>query len=377
MSCCMKTRRAAHRRSRFHIFSLFLQLFFAMLLLTSCGKKSPDVPQIGALLPLTGAAATTGQQLQNAIRLAVDDHAAKTGTRAIIVIEDSRNDSATGITGFRKLATLDKVDCVIVSLSAVSQAVAPLANSEKIASFALASAPISHTPNDYMLRWFIDGLGEAQIMARYLASKGFKRIAIAHINDEYGRILSNEFKSQLSQTGIKPVAVESFERNLEDFRGTAFRLKETNPDVVYFIGYGRPLGIALKQSLESGLKVPYTTTFGFEIAGTRELAADSAEGLVYTAISFGEGANVSDATKSFVTRFRDTYKTEPSSDAALAYDLTLRLLEEGPGRKEPRNWVGRNFPSQFGEMRVSDALEVLAPVILKQNKNGRVSAIAP
>jgi branched-chain amino acid transport system substrate-binding protein len=352
-----------------------LAIYFGIKQTSTKGSTESSAPKIGALLPMTGPAATTGDQLRKAITLAVEDHTAKTGIKANAIFEDSRNDPATGIAGFRKLATMDNVDYVLVSLSGVSQAVAPVANAEKKPSFALASAPISLSPNDFMLRWFIDGAGEARKMADYLQAKGLRRIAILHINDDYGRVLLEEFKAKLKTAGLEPVSVEGFDRKTEDFRPLAFRVKEAKPDVVYFIAYGRPLGIALRQTLEADLKVPFVTTFGFEIAGTRELAGAAAEGLVYTTIAFGEGVTASTATQTFVKRFHDAYKMEPSSDAALAYDLATKLLEEGAPKGSLREWVGRKFSTQFGELPVSQSLEVVAPVILKRIENGHVSMI--
>jgi len=340
-------------------------------------EPSTNAIKIGALLPLTGPAATTGEQLRKAISLAVDDYAARTGVKSEVIIEDSKNDPAEGITGFRKLATLDRVNSVIVSLSGVSQAVAPIANSEKMPTFALASAPILTKPNDYALRWFIDGMGEARTMADYLSAKGLRRVAIMHINDDYGRSLLKEFNFRAKAKGINIVSVEGFDRKTEDFRSLAFRAKKAKPDAVYFIAYGRPLGIALRQTFESGIKVPYVTTFGLDIAGTKELAGEAAEGLVYTSIAFGEGVPVSESTQSFTKRFNEIYHTTPSSDAALAYDLTTRLLSLGDSQASPREWVGQKIETQFGKLTVLKSLEVLAPVVLKAIENGHSTIVQP
>lgn len=355
-------------------------LLIVSTLFAACDKPAPQKSssiKIGALLPMTGPAASTGDQLRKAITLAVEDHAAKGGAKAEMILEDSKNDPAAGVTGFRKLATLDKVKFTIVSLSGVSQAVAPVANTEKVPAFALASAPISTSPNDYMLRWFIDGAGEARMMADYLLSKGLKRISVIHINDDYGRVLLDEFKAKLKTKGLEPVSVEGFDRKNEDFRPLAFHAKDANPDAIYFIAYGRPLGIALRQSKEAGLSVPFVSTFGFEIAGTRELAGPAAEDLVFTSIAFGEGVKETDATRAFVSHFRETYKMEPSSDAALAYDLTTTLLSTDAPLNLPRQAVGKTFNTQFGTLQISEKLEVLAPVVLKRIQGGHVSQVQP
>ena len=369
--------KAASRTSRVLKFAALTAAVTLLTVAPSCNNKgrTRGVPRIGALLPMTGPAATTGDQLRRAINLAVREHAAQNGTTAEVVVEDSRNNPATGVAGFRKLMTADGVDFIIVSLSGISQAVAPVANSEKVPAFALASAPLSVAHNDYMIRWFIDGAGEARLMADYLVSRGLRRIAVMHINDNYGRTLLEVFKSELKAKGLEPVSEEGFDARNEDFRSLCLKAKDANPDAVYFIAYGRPLGIALRQTMEADLRAPFFATFGFEIAGTRELASEAAEGLVYTSIAFGEGASTGTETKVFADKFREAYRMEPSADAALAYDLTTTLLTSELPKGSLRDWVGRKFRTQFGELTVSPSLEMLAPVVLKRIEEGRVSVI--
>src|SRR5688500_9160494 len=78
--------------------------------------------KIGALLPLTGSGANYGKSLKQGIDLAVDDinrAGGVNGQRIEIVYEDSQSDPRTGISGFNKLAGVDKVPVVLGSLSSV------------------------------------------------------------------------------------------------------------------------------------------------------------------------------------------------------------------------------------------------------------------
>ncbi len=354
-------------------------LMFSLLLVVGCKPKQqltePPSMKVGALLPLTGPAASTGEQLRKAILLAVKDTAGN-GGHIDIVFEDSQNDPAKGVAAFKKLTTVDKVSSVIVSLSSISQAVAPIANSSKTPVFTLASTPIQATPNDFAFRYFIDGAREASLMASYLTKKGFKRIAVVQINDDYGRILTEEFTKALKTANLEPVVVEVLDRKSDDFRPSAFRIKEKNPDAIYFVAYARPLGIALKQTREAGITVPFVTTFGLEIQGTRELAGPAAEGLVYTGVPFGEGTTESEATRVFTENFKREYSAPPASDAAIAYDL-IRIIRKHASTitVSPSSFRGKMIETQFGNMQITEQLEILPPLVLKQIENGTVRQI--
>jgi branched-chain amino acid transport system substrate-binding protein len=354
---------------------LTLTLIFAV----GCKPKPQTTEQktikVGALLPLTGPAASTGEQLRKAILLALKETNSN-GNPIEVVFEDSQNDPAKGVAAFQKMATVDKVSSVIVSLSSISQAVAPIANSSHLPIFTLASTPIQAAPNEFAFRYFIDGAGEARLMANYLVKKGYKRIAVVQINDDYGRILAEEFSKALKTANLEPVIVESLERKSDDFRPSAFRIKEKNPDAVYFVAYARPLGIALKQTREAGITVPFATTFGLEIQGTRELAGPGAEGIVYTGVPFGEGTTESEATRAFTQQFKTEYSVPPASDAAIAYDLIKILRKHGAEIvASPGSFRGKTIETQFGEVRITDHLEILPPLVLKQIENDVVHQI--
>lgn len=349
-------------------------LVLVITLFDGCSKpiSTPSTMKIGVILPLTGSAAAVGEQIQKAITLANEQ------TKYEFIFEDSANMPAKGVTAFDKLSKMDKVDAVIVAMTGVSKAVAPIAKREKLTTFAIStSVPIVNSANDFVIRYFIDGVSEAKSMAKHLMGAGLKRIVVVKINDEYGSIMFDSFKSELETKSLSPVYVESFERDLTDFRSSAEKIKSHNPDVIYFIGYAKPLAIAMKQTYESGAKAQFASTFGFEIPGTKELAGEAANGLIYTSVLFGEHLTTSKESQDFVSKFNQRFNGQPSNDAAFAYDLinTLPALIGSGALKDPSTLVGKKMTSQFGEVTFNERLEARIPIVIKKVSSGEVNLL--
>src|SRR3712207_8912278 len=85
----------------------------SFLCITNC-QKPPDnekIVKIGAILDLTGPAASFGQMQRQGIDLAVADinAAPRCGHRVVSIIEDSRLEAKTAMAAATKLAEQDKI----------------------------------------------------------------------------------------------------------------------------------------------------------------------------------------------------------------------------------------------------------------------------
>lgn len=332
-------------------------------------ESSAGVLKIGAILPLTGPVSAVGDQIRKSITLANEGRAIE------LVFEDSANAPAKGVAAFNKLVNIDKVDAIIVAMSGISKTIAPLAKDNSIATLAIStSVPVVDSADDFVIRYFIDGVAEAASMAKYLAESGVKRIAVAKINDAYGSVMYDSFIKTLAEYKLSPVHVESYERKITDFKSSAAKLIAAKPESIYFIGYARPLAIAIKQTYEAGARIPFASTFGFEIPGTKKFAGIAAEGLIYTSVKFGQGMPLSSESEKFIQQFQKRYSQLPSNDAAFAYDIVLNLpyLKELGALKDPSKLVGKSIESQFGSIAFNNNLEARVPIVIKQVKGDSV-----
>src|SRR5262245_46156569 len=100
----------------------------AVFLLKSNGTRSaPTELKIGALLPLTGEAASYGVDCRQGVEVAVDE-ARKKSIPVTMIYEDTKADPKEAVAAFNKLANVNKVSAILGDMfSSTTLAIAPLA----------------------------------------------------------------------------------------------------------------------------------------------------------------------------------------------------------------------------------------------------------
>ena len=96
-------------------------------LIVGCARNQTNYP-IGLLVPLTGGAASYGQNARRGANLAIQEFAkAHPSIHVELKVEDSRGESATGAKAAAKLVDLDKVVAIVGCVtSGVTLAAAPV-----------------------------------------------------------------------------------------------------------------------------------------------------------------------------------------------------------------------------------------------------------
>jgi branched-chain amino acid transport system substrate-binding protein len=81
-----------------------------------------------------------------------------------------------------------------------------------------------------------------------------KDIAVLYINDDLGDGLRKTFVSSFSEFDGKVSAIETFEKEGSNFRPQIIKIINKKPEAIFLAGYGRALGILIKQIREIGYK---------------------------------------------------------------------------------------------------------------------------
>src|SRR5699024_8526913 len=78
--------------------------------------SAQETIQMGAVLSLTGASATVGEDVRRAVDLAVDDvneNGGVLGKKFEVIVEDSAGNATSALNAARKLVNVDKVPVII------------------------------------------------------------------------------------------------------------------------------------------------------------------------------------------------------------------------------------------------------------------------
>jgi branched-chain amino acid transport system substrate-binding protein len=358
----------------------------AVLLLIGCGRNDSTY-RVGLLVPLTGGAASYGQNARRGAELAVQ-HFAKTNPsiHVELKIEDSKGESATGTKAAAKLVDLDRVVAVVGCVtSGVTLAAAPLMNEKRIPLISPGgSSPKITEAGEYVFRTWPSDDFEAKRMAEYLSKRGVKSLAILRANNEYGQALESSMRSNLTALGgtVRVVATETFEQGAREMRTQLLRIGQAHPDAIYFVGFPEAAVVFGRGYREAELKIPVYATSAFEDPQVASAVGDALDGTVY-----GKPSGQSPAAEKFGVDYYAAYKTEPGVVADTTYDAVMLVLdairqENKDGTPITGNAIHdlllrvKDYPGASGILTFDRNGDVIKPIALYALRNKRYEELA-
>lgn len=351
-----------------------------MLIVTQTKKEAEEI-NIGAILPLTGDGGKYGDASKKGIELALDEINASGGVkgkRIKMIYEDTQGDPKFGVSAMQKLVTVDKVIVVIGGLfSSVTLAVSPIANQNKVVLLSPASSsPKITNAGDYIFRNCASDIFEGSIIGKHaFAELGFKKVAILYINNDYGVGIRDVFKREFMSRGGTVTSEESFEQGATDFRTQLTKIKGSEPEAIYMVGY-KELGQLLKQAKELGITSQFLSTVMFEDPEIVKIAGGAAEGVIYSSRAY-DTESKEGVTYDFVRRFKQKYNETPDIFAGLSYDamkiLALAMERGGfnsDGIKGALYGI-KHYPALVGDTSFDENGDVIQPAVIKTVKGGK------
>jgi len=226
---------------------------------------SKEPIKIGFMAPLTGDLAAVGENIKAAVTIARDEINAAGGVdgRPIdVIFEDEKCDAQAGVSAATKLLNVDKITALIgPACSGVTLAVTPLAEPKKVPLISPASTASTVTDaGDYVFRFVPADTYQGKFGAEYLFNNLNKRkAAILFVNNDYGVGLKDEFVDNFKRLGGTVVTAEGFAQDNYDLSAQLTKIKNSNPDVLYFVSYTEASIPGLVKAKQLGLNM---TIFG-------------------------------------------------------------------------------------------------------------------
>lgn len=346
-------------------------------------SRTPEEIRIGVLVPLTGGAASYGENARKGAELALKEFSSSHPDLQIrLVVEDSRGEAAVGLTAANKLIDLDRVVAIVGCVtSGVTLAVAPQLNKSKVPIVSPGgSSPNLTAAGDYVFRTWPSDVFEADAMARHVASRGFTKLAILRINNEYGAAMEAAIRQKLQEVapgGISIVSAEVFEQGAREMRTQALRIRGVAPDAIYFIGFPEAAVVFARSYAEAGLKVPVLATSGFEDPQVPRDSGGVLNGTVYT-----KPQSDSPTVEAFRAAYQRQYGQQPGVVSDTAYDaakLVLNAIAATAAAGEPVNGEAiqrallrvKNYAGASGTLSFDANGDVVKPVGLFELREGQ------
>lgn len=294
--------------------------------------------KIGAILPLSGDAASWGEAGKEGIDIAIDEVNGKggiNGKKVAVMYEDSQAQPEKGVSAMLKLATIDNVPAVIGDIvSATTLAAAPIAEKNNVVLLSpTASAPKITEAGKYIFRIWPSDLAEGTAIAEFAANTlRVKRIAILYIQNDYGIGLQQVFEKRFKELGGKTLLSVAYKQDETDFRPHLTKIKAQKPEAIYLVSYYKDAALILKQAKQLKINAKFLGTTAIEEPKLFEIAGDAAEGVIYPISSGYDPDSKETAVSKFIEDFKKKYNKDPGFVQAQTYDaakLVTTAMQKG------------------------------------------------
>lgn len=277
---------------------------------------------LGLQFPETGDAAGLGAPMLKGVELALEEYNAENADNCVSLKKfDTQGDPAKAPAVAQ--AAIDDASVIGImgpGFSGESKAALPLYDAAGLAAVT-GSATNAELQNNGWKVWFrvlandaVQGPGIAKYIAETL-----KPASIGIIDDasEYGKGLADNVKAAVSSA---TVTTETIDPKAADFSAAVSKMKDANPEVIFFGGYYAEAAKLSTQLRDGG--VTATLVFGDGVkdqAGYADAAGPAAEGAII-------GCPCKDGGEEFSAAWNAKYNEAPGTYGAEYYDIAKLYL---------------------------------------------------
>ena len=309
---------------------LFICLMMVIALASGC-KSRRDVIKIGALISLTGDNAAQGNLAQNGILQYVNqlnENGGINGKKVKLIIENTQTSTNATLSAFKKLATINKVEAIVVTGDTELKAVNTLADTYKIPIVAtICTGMIEEGRSKWLYRYcYNEEQEDAALMQFVKEDLGVNDIVLLYPNTQFGLDFYNYSKQYIESNDINLTLSVAYDFSSTNQRGDAIKVMDTKPTLICARGFGSALDALLRHISELGFDGKIVGDLSLTTPSTVNNTNGIMEG-AYIVASDLDLSSSSSVINDYASLYRATYKTEPCFWDAVGYDSILYLCE--------------------------------------------------
>jgi len=267
--------------------------------------------KLGIMLPITGAVAENGIDMENAAKLAVAEINAAGGVLGYEIVTttgDDGCDPAMATAAASKLVSEEVIGVVGGYCSGATLPTLKIYGDAGIPIILAASNSTALIDENPGWAFLINSTGDMQAENAVMQ---FENVKV-------------QTTAQWTAKGYEVVMDGTVNPGEQDFSSLVTTIVQTNPGGIYWTGYHAEGGLLVRQLREAGYEGVLMVADGTSDPAFIEIAGEYGEGVFLTAPPF---ADLTPTAQGFADQYRATYNRNPGAYAGLTYDAVNLLVD--------------------------------------------------
>jgi ABC-type branched-subunit amino acid transport system substrate-binding protein len=312
---------------------------FAFGISTSNESIAQEKFKVGAVLPLTGAAADYGIAIKNCIDLAKKENP-DLFTNIDFLYEDAAYDPKTAVSAYRSLTDGKQVKLTVTWGVSFCKALAPIAETKRTPLVGICLDPTVARDRQYVLRFKNTTDEMMRVQAQYLFEHNVKRIGLLLAEHPYLEELKEALQRNLVP-GQTMVVIDQIPNNEMDLRTNILKLRKKKDefDSIGVFLFAGQIASFYKQAREVGFNIPTFGTDFFESISEIKSSNGTMNGVIFSSIAI-KGV--------FLRRYQGIFHNESQlafGAAAYEFAMTVGKLFNDSHRGLSEDEIVRKFAS--------------------------------
>ena len=204
---------------------------------------------VGLVMELTGPAGEYGQAGAKSVEMAFRDLNAAGGVKGCTLSTETRDSQSQGNVAVEAANQLVQVSKVPVLIGGIISSVSiPILTSVTAPAKVVQISPASSSPtltelgrqgktNGMFFRTITSDALQGVASAKYALDQGFKKIAIIHVNNDFGVNMVAEFSRTYKALGGEILSVTPYNEKQPSYQAEVTKAMQAKPDGLYLVSY--------------------------------------------------------------------------------------------------------------------------------------------
>jgi branched-chain amino acid transport system substrate-binding protein len=307
-------------------FALTMTALAALVAASGMSRAADCDITIGLVMELTGPAGEYGQAGAKSVEMAFRDindaGGIGDGCKLLTDTRDSQSQGNVAVDMATQLVQIKKVPVIIGGI--ISSVSIPILTSVTGPAKVVQVSPASSSPtltalgrdgktNGVFFRTITSDALQGVAAAKYALDQGFKKLAVIHVNNDFGVNMVKEFSQAYKALGGEIISVTPYNEKQPSYQAEVTAAMAGTPDGLYLISYPVDGATIARQWISQGGKPKFLLNDGMNSA---DFITNVGAKYLDDAYGTSSGTNPTASTDYFMKNYKAFSGIEPSNPAA-------------------------------------------------------------